>query len=292
MKDPKKLYTIGQMAQLCNISAKRLRYYDENKIISPAYKDEETLYRYYTAEQMQEILLLVELKKLNLPLKDISDMLKKRTIPLLEKKLLDHLDIARKELMSAWTRYDQISELYMRVMQTSKMLDRNDFIQTDVEDFQVVDVPAHWVVYTRYCSYWNANQLFTERRAELYQLVDEYNLSTKGAMSAIFRGGYLRQFSEKEEDQNGDLEICMEIDNIKDCPNCKKRESYQAVSTIHIGAYPNLSETYQKMEEWAKSQHLKLMDIAIEEYICSSTMTYDESKYVTRVYVPLEGSRL
>lgn len=290
MKEWNKLYTIGQMAQLCNVSTKQLRYYDDNGIISPAYKDEKTLYRYYLASQMQEILLLKELKKMDLPLKDIAEILKDRNIPMLKQKLMGWLDVAREEFKSAWNRYDQMMELYTRISEAAELLEKEDFFTASVEDIRVVEMPVRWVAYTRYQSYWNVNQLFTERRAEVYRLVDEYELVTKGPISAIFHGGYRKQFSDKEEDQEGDLEICIEIDNIKDCPACRKMGKFRAVSTIHIGPYPSLMETYQMMEEWADSQNLKLMDISIEEYVCGATITYDESKYVTRVYVPLKGS--
>ena len=47
-----KRYTIGQMAKLCNVTTKQLRHYDENNILSPCYKDEETNYRYYSESQL------------------------------------------------------------------------------------------------------------------------------------------------------------------------------------------------------------------------------------------------
>ena len=58
-----KRYTIGQMAKLCNVTTKQLRHYDENNILSPCYKDEETTYRYYSESQLEEILLIKELSE-------------------------------------------------------------------------------------------------------------------------------------------------------------------------------------------------------------------------------------
>lgn len=45
-------YTIGEFSRLCNLSAKQLRYYDKIGLISPAYRDEWTGYRYYTIQQL------------------------------------------------------------------------------------------------------------------------------------------------------------------------------------------------------------------------------------------------
>ncbi|MDL2272142.1 MerR family DNA-binding transcriptional regulator, partial [Desulfovibrio sp. OttesenSCG-928-I05] len=37
-----KKFSIGQIAELCNISKKQLRYYDENGILVPKFRDPET----------------------------------------------------------------------------------------------------------------------------------------------------------------------------------------------------------------------------------------------------------
>ena len=47
-------YTIGQMAKLCNVSTKQLRFYDERGLVTPAYRDEINGYRYYERRQIEE----------------------------------------------------------------------------------------------------------------------------------------------------------------------------------------------------------------------------------------------
>jgi len=43
-------YTVGEMANLCNVTAKQLRYYDQQGLLKPAYRDRQNGYRYYVSE--------------------------------------------------------------------------------------------------------------------------------------------------------------------------------------------------------------------------------------------------
>ena len=73
-------YTIGQMAKLCNVSTKQLRFYDERGLVTPAYRDEINGYRYYERRQIEEILLLSELKQYNFSLEKIGRLLRNREL--------------------------------------------------------------------------------------------------------------------------------------------------------------------------------------------------------------------
>ena len=200
-------YSIGEIAKICNVTKKQLRYYDEKDIVSPFYKDEQTGYRYYSETQIEEILLIKELKKTDLPLVDIAEILKERNIPLLRKKMERQMELAKLDLLEAMNRYDQTVQTFMRASETVEALDRMNYTKQNLHKFEVVTFPKTKVAYTRYVSYWNANSLFIGRRAELYRMIDEYRLTTTGNLTAIFHGGYMKQFSEKEEDMNGDLEV-------------------------------------------------------------------------------------
>ena len=70
-------YTVGEMANLCNVTAKQLRYYDQQGLLKPAYRDRQNGYRYYEDSQIEEVLLLSSLKELDLPNQRIGALLKK-----------------------------------------------------------------------------------------------------------------------------------------------------------------------------------------------------------------------
>jgi len=293
LTNEEKKYTIGQMAKLCNVTTKQLRHYDENHILSPCYKDNETNYRYYSERQLEEILLIKELKRIGLSLKNIANLLNDRNLISLKKELESSIQQAREELHDAQQKYDQTIEVFLRVLSAIDSVGwvEQKNIMAPNPSFEILNVPLRQVVFTRYRSYWNAKTLFIARRAELYKIIDEYRLTTNGPNMAVFHGDYLKQFSDKSEDGTGDLEVCMNIIEPKErCPHCRNLGGFQAASTIHVGHYRYMEPTYFALEKWAQQQGLELSGDSLEEYIAGATMTNREENYVTRIYLPLKGS--
>lgn len=291
MEEKKQYYSIGKMAKLCNVSPKQLRYYDDNGILSPALKDEDTLYRYYTDEQVREVLLLKELREMDISLKEISDIIAERDVYRIKNKLRECLERASDDVKSALNKYNRITELYIRMSEVADLLGKNDEMHDNNLDIKLVELPIWRVVFTRYESKWNVEEYFTiERRTELYKILDEFDIHPQSSLMAIFHGGFMHQFSKKAEDQKGDLEVLFTVDNVKDCPHTRKFGGFRAVTATHIGHYRGQLKTYHLMEEWAERQQLKISNVSIEEYVNSVTMTKDESQLVTRLYIPLQGS--
>jgi DNA-binding transcriptional MerR regulator len=287
-----KRYTIGQMARLCNVTTKQLRHYDENKVLCPHYKDEGTNYRYYCEKQIEEILLIKELKGLGMSLRSISALLAKRDLSSLRAELEESIIRAKSELHAARRKYDQSIESLLRVIDAISLLGRPS-APPDGPACQIVNFPVRQVVYTRYKCYWNAKKLFIARRAELYGIIDEFGLTTSGPNMAIFHSDYLKQFSDRPEDCEGDLEICMNAASAESqCPHCRPLGGFKAVSAIHVGHYRFMEPAYRALEQWADQQGLELHGVSIEEYIAGATMTNNEDNYVTRIYLPLKGSKI
>jgi len=289
---PKKsgeLYTIGQMARLCDVSAKQLRHYDENNILSPAYRDSSTSYRYYTQKQVEEVLLIRELRMLGFSLDSIAELLNNRDLTNLKAELEKSVHQARTALKDAQYKYDQTVDALLRVTQAIEFTYKPP--GTPLEgNIQLVNFAAREVVYTRYISYWNAKSLFINRRAELYAIADHYGLTITGPNMAIFHGGYMDQFDDSGTKSEGDLETCFTISQGGGhCPHVRALKAFTAVSSVFIGHYRNMKPCYVAMEQWALERGYQLAGTSLEEYIAGATMTRQEENYVTRLYLPLLG---
>ena len=66
------LLKIGELAALAGVSVKALRVYEKKNVIKPVFVDEETGYRYYSPDQLQQIESLLELQDMGFTLKEIS----------------------------------------------------------------------------------------------------------------------------------------------------------------------------------------------------------------------------
>lgn len=69
------MYTIGELSKIVKISIDALRYYDEIGLLKPHHIDSTNRYRYYTAEQVNEIITIMEWKQYGFSLNAISEFL-------------------------------------------------------------------------------------------------------------------------------------------------------------------------------------------------------------------------
>lgn len=82
-KKTKMYFTIGEFANLFGVSKQTLFYYERNKIFEPDLV-EENGYRYYSLHKYYIFEVIITLRKLGLPLQEISDYIKNRDIEALQ----------------------------------------------------------------------------------------------------------------------------------------------------------------------------------------------------------------
>lgn len=70
------MYSIGEISKLANISIDTLRFYDEIGLLKPYFIEKESRYRYYSEEQVNEILDIIEMKQYGFTLDEIKELLK------------------------------------------------------------------------------------------------------------------------------------------------------------------------------------------------------------------------
>lgn len=69
------MFTIGEFAQLTDITVKALHHYDEVGLLHPAEVDPATRYRRYAAEQVRQALLIRALRDADVPLNELADVI-------------------------------------------------------------------------------------------------------------------------------------------------------------------------------------------------------------------------
>lgn len=67
--------TIGALARAANVTTSALRFYDDCGLVRPVSVDATTGYRYYTLDQIDEVVLIRQLREAGLPLNDVRRLL-------------------------------------------------------------------------------------------------------------------------------------------------------------------------------------------------------------------------
>jgi DNA-binding transcriptional MerR regulator/effector-binding domain-containing protein len=95
------LLTVGQLARICNISSKTLRYYDQIGLFTPTAVGEENQYRYYHVGQIELLRRILFLRDLGVGIETIREMKESGSLYNNNKILailLDHKNRIHKEI--------------------------------------------------------------------------------------------------------------------------------------------------------------------------------------------------
>ena len=108
-------------------------------------------------------------------------------------------------------------------------------------------------------------------------------------MIAIFHDGWINQFESVAED----LETMFPIPGeFLGGPDTRCYGGFRAVTGIHIGDYKEMKNLYLRIFKFAEEEGVELMEVSAEEYLLGPDMTSNPQKYITRLYLPVKGSKI
>lgn len=128
MEEP--LMKIGEIAAFFNVSVKAIRIYEKKGIIVPAKIDPTTGYRYYTADQVQTLNVLLELKTLGFSLSEIKEIIaggldKNDLMTALDRKRMAWQDVIT-SIGNKMDAIDKITERISKSKEASKLQELTD----------------------------------------------------------------------------------------------------------------------------------------------------------------------
>lgn len=106
--DNNTLIPIAKMAKANNVSIATLRLYDEMGLIKPVFFDPQTNYRYYDVNQTSRLDLIRYMRYMGMSIKDISLLLEKVDIDLIDEKLIERCLKIRSEIKALKSTQDAV----------------------------------------------------------------------------------------------------------------------------------------------------------------------------------------
>ncbi|MBP1040875.1 MerR family transcriptional regulator [Vagococcus sp. BWB3-3] len=276
----KAYYTIGELSDICGISKRNLRFYDEKGLLKPSKRDSSNNYRYYSEEKAIDALKIKELKKKGLSISDIKLLVKKKDLKVFRNALNQSITALEKEKQLIEEQIRQSKASYSAVSQSLIYLETAQVNRDITIDYS----PETYVYFTNYRCNHHAKKLFWDRFAELTQLCEEDNFQIIGPFSAIFHEHYFNQFFFDE----GQLEVFYPITptNVKH-PRVRIIEKRLMMSKIVIGNYQSLLSTYVDLINYSKENNLQIIGPNLEEYLCDFSFGLHEDDWITRIAFPI-----
>lgn len=270
---------IGEVSKISQVSLRMLRYYDQNDIFKPKVINEENGYRYYSAEQLDELYRIVELRDLGFSVAEIKELVKQ------DKKEIYLPAIARKQ-----------EELEKEIKEAQSKLRRLHSLKMDIEtknaafsysDITIVmkKIPDKDVISYRktVANYFCEGQMWYE----LSQMLLPLGFADSNECFSLYHDTDYRE-------EEVDIELCVVLDKvIEQIPEGLIHRQVigceNAVSILVKGPYENISAAYRKFAYWLEN-HPEYRMSGPNRQVChvSARDTTNSEEYVTELLVPLE----
>jgi len=265
------MYKISDFSKITNLTVKALRYYDEEQILTPSVRDNDTGYRYYSEEDYQKAQLIVLLRSLEFSISEIRDVLANCDNPddlscYLEEKKHMIEDRIKKE-----------KELIKRLNIYIKWKEREEIsMDYQIEQKEIAPVLVAAIRYKG-----------------KYSEVDKYIGTLYKAAKGDAAGAPIQCYHDAEYKEDGaDLELCLPIRKKVSHPDVtvKTLPAIKAICTTHKGSYEKLNQAYKALMDYACRHGLNTFIPSREIYIKGPGMVFrgNEDNYVTEIIIPYE----
>ncbi len=264
------LISIGQFSKICSVSIKALRYYDKVDLLKPAKVDSFTGYRYYDEEQLKAMLTINRLKRYGFSLIEIKAFLSEKDKRVLFSKLKEQLnnietDIGHKKMLLT-----ELNDLIINFERTGEFMsyENNYIINIEKSDELALLSSRQNMSVEEFGKYYGS--IFTKIARE--------GIETAGAAVAIYH--------DKEFDENNsNIEVGIAIKDKSKATTLL--ESRLCATTIHKGAYANLTEAYASVVKWINANGYKIEAPPYEIYLKSHVDNVPVSQWETKIFFPV-----
>lgn len=284
MNDTRKHYAIGEVASLCGVSIKKLRYYDKIGLLVPDYRKDESNYRYYTHEQLLTVFMIRKLRQLGVSLKDIQRAVSAKGSAEMRKCIEDRLTEISNEIDELNTQYGIGQQLLSR-LSTEYGVNEQRSLSWSTENIHFEEIPVSTVLFTRRIKHnYRNSEVSVDRWFEIFDMVQRHKLRAEGSLILTYHNEPLEQFFEKD----CDLEISIRVTEPRQGRDFKTFGGFPAVSALHIGRNEDIIQSHIRTIRWLKQEGYTINGPISEEYLISPVDISNEEEHITKIIIPVK----
>lgn len=269
----KKLFKIGEVARIFNISMGTIRHYEKAGLLKPEYVDEESGYRYYSDRQFEVLNTIRYLRVLDMSLEEIADFLKDRDIDVIEEKLENQKAlIARKQ-----------HELELVSRKIDHRLEQiRDAVQSELDVIRECTIPASRIVWMR-DSLKLSTYLDLEEQIRILQKNQSQPLVFMGKVGV----GISQETLIAEKYGNYELVYIILDEEDKYDGETEYIEELTCVSVRFNGSHKEAPAYYKALARYIKENGMEIAGFSRKVTLIDNGITNDESKFVTQISIPV-----
>lgn len=264
------MYKIGEFSKLTQISTKTLRYYDEEDILVPSYRDSNNGYRYYDDEDYKKALFILKLRNLEFSISEIKDIISICK----DKEDISYIFEEKSNIIR-----NQINELEMTLnkLNNYKIIEIQEEKKSEYK-IEFKTIPPITVATLRFKGKYNdVGQYFNE----IYKVVKG---NSNGYPFCIYYDNEYKEIA--------DIEVCVPIKKMikSDKIVIKEIPSVDAIKTIHNGNYDKISKAYKEIFNYINTNKINCSIPHREIYIKGPGIIFrgNPNKYITEIVIPID----
>ena len=259
------LYRIGMFAAMNRVTVKTLRFYEEQKLLIPAYINFENGYRFYELSQMQVLHKITALKQAGFTLEEIQKLNNgcDENAILLKKK---------SELMS------KIADLTKQLSTIEMYLtEKTDTIASPV---LIKKIPKVTVA---------AMKSKIESYDDLFEIMPKMGalMEKTGCQCSLPEYCFTNYITTTGEIIIETCEAVVEANSELENLYFKEFPEVQAACIFHKGSYNNLAQSYEQLLRYIEENGYKICGDFRESYIDGVWNKSDESDWLTEIQIPV-----
>lgn len=271
-RDGERLYSIGEVSKLCNISKKALRFYDEIGIISPFEVSSSNHYRYYSRKSLLDLTILKYYKQMGFKLEEMRDLLTSEEYREMERGFLQKINELQDEQMAVNVKLTSVTDWYELLVEAQTV------IENDVRDVSVKFVEA------KEYGFMDQDFISDDMEAVINLEWTDFLVNIGNEITGAVNITY-PSWKDRVSGKCKRMRIMQEM-----ILPCKPEHLIQMggemmLSCYHIGPHDTIGETYEKMEQYAVQHGYKLAADCWERYVTDCWTTKNQDMYVTEVRI-------
>jgi DNA-binding transcriptional MerR regulator len=230
------LLAIGVFARRARLSPKALRLYEQHRLLVPAEVDEDTGYRRYRESQLRAARLVVLLRRLDMPLADIREIVSSS-----REEAVDRIDAywRRVEVRVAHQR-ELVAHLRIRLSDEGSSSMFDEIQQRDVPEQLVLTEQRHLLVHD--LPAWLSSTI-----GRLVGTAETVAGGTAGPVFVVYHG-------EVNQDSDGPVEVCVPIAGAPTADVATRVEPARTEAYVRLTKaqveFPQILSAFDAVAEW------------------------------------------
>jgi DNA-binding transcriptional MerR regulator len=269
------MFKIGDFSKLSSISIRMLRHYDKVELLQPVKVDEQSGYRFYSADQLKKVNQIQTLKAMGFNIATIKEIIECDNIDTIKEQFLNRSAQIKEDMNNL--------QKQLRFLEDSMKTMREDVVEMNYH-VSIKEIPERTVASVRKVipSYNCEGDLWSVLMQEIQ--MKNISIAQPSYSIAVFHD---HEYKENDVDIEIQLSILGKHENTKDV-TFKNMESTNVASITVNGSYEQMTAVNEAAAKWIETEGYKLAGPMFNIYHVSPAMESDPNKWVTEVCYPVK----